>query len=63
MRTADLLYLIEASQRLHLSDILDKLDDGVIAVDAEGRICFENKHTAASSACRNARPLAETCMS
>ena len=31
MRTADLLYLIEASQRLHLSDILDKLDDGVIA--------------------------------
>ena len=43
MRTADLLYLIEASQRLHLSDILDKLDDGVIAVDAEGRICFENE--------------------
>lgn len=43
MKTADLLYLIESSQILHLSDILDKLDDGVIVVDADGRICFENE--------------------
>lgn len=43
MKTADLLYLIESSQRLNLSDILDKLDDGVIVVDADGRICFENE--------------------
>lgn len=43
MRTADLIYLIESSKRLNLSDILDKLDDGVIAVDADGRICFENE--------------------
>lgn len=43
MRTADLLYLIETSQKLNLSDILDKLDDGVIVVDSDGRICFENE--------------------
>ena len=39
----DLRYLVKAMRGLNLSDVLNEMDDGVIAVDAEGRICFENE--------------------
>lgn len=37
-----LLFLIESAARLELGEILNAIEDGVVVVDREGRICYEN---------------------
>lgn len=39
----DLLYLSQTLRQLELGEIIDTIEDGVIVVDATGRICFENE--------------------
>lgn len=39
----DLLYLSQSLRQLELGAIIDTIEDGVIVVDADGRICFENE--------------------
>lgn len=39
----DLLYLSQALRELELGEIIDTIEDGVVVVDADGRICFENE--------------------
>lgn len=38
-----LLYLIGAWHTLALDQVLDGIDDGIVVIDADGRICFENR--------------------
>jgi len=38
-----LLYLSTHLKRLQFTDIINKFDDGLVIIDTEGRICFENE--------------------
>lgn len=43
MQGEKLRYLIKAARDLNLSEILCDIEDGIIVIDVEGRICFENE--------------------
>jgi transcriptional regulator with PAS, ATPase and Fis domain len=46
-----LLYLLESARTLDLTHIVNAIEDGVVVIDADGRICFENDAYCKSSAC------------
>ena len=43
LRGTDLRYLAQASRGLNLGEIINAFEDGVVVIDTDGRICFENE--------------------